>query len=114
MQIKKVNDLHPATIKPGRFVYKQREEVMSLRLTDVRFVIFLLVLWSDDGGINSSCSRAGDQETCPGDLETCPGDQETCPGDPETRRPAAPRTDSTSIVISAEETSGCSHGALIY
>lgn len=42
----KVNDLHPATIKTGRSVYKRTrgEEVMSSRVMDAFFVILFLIL----------------------------------------------------------------------
>lgn len=42
----KVNDLHPATIKTGRFVYKRArgEEAMPSRVIDVCFVILFLIL----------------------------------------------------------------------
>lgn len=42
----KVNDLHPVTIKTGRFVYKRArgEEAMSFKVIDVCFVILFLIL----------------------------------------------------------------------
>lgn len=57
----KVNDLHPAAIKTGRFVYKRArgEQAMSSTVIDVCFVILFLILWRDEGGINLSWMQGG-------------------------------------------------------
>lgn len=65
---------------------------MTLRVIDVCFVVLFLVLLRDAGGINLSWMQGGRAAA----------------------RPTIWTKASTSIVITAEETSRYSHGALIY
>ncbi len=77
------------------FVYKRSggEESTSAAVIDVCFVILFLILWRSERGIILRWAQGGT---------------------PAAREAISTPKASTSIVITAEETNGYSHGALIY